>query len=289
MKDGDNNTKYFHHYANQRRKSNLIACVEDARGTLYQTQEDISGVFMDHYRNIYNTSTPIGIEDLVHNFNTRIPGNGLLLRVFYIRWVRSVMRCLNSVSYSILVNGIPSQKFFPSRGLRQGDPISPYIFILHAKVLSSSLLNARHNGIIHGIPAGRDGFWLNHLFFYDDSLIFCKTSIKEWWCLHTIFHNYEMALGQILNRDKTLLFFNKNTKRETQHFFSTAIGVLVVRSMRNIWVFLSWLGEIQLDLFSILWTGHGKASLIGSWSGCPKQVRRCLSRQLYRPFPHILC
>lgn len=73
LKDGDNNTRFFHLCANQRRKSNFLACVEDTRGNLYQTHEEINGVFMDHYRKIYSTSTPTGIEDLLHNFNTRIP------------------------------------------------------------------------------------------------------------------------------------------------------------------------------------------------------------------------
>lgn len=79
-------------------------------------------------------------------------------------WISSVMRWLNYVSYSVLVNGIPSQKFFPSRGLHQGDPISPYIFILCAEVLSSALLTAGQNGSLHRVPIGRDGFRLNNCF-----------------------------------------------------------------------------------------------------------------------------
>lgn len=55
------------------RKSNFIGCVEDAKGTLYKTQEDISKAFMDHLGNIQDTSTLTSIEDILHDFNTRIP------------------------------------------------------------------------------------------------------------------------------------------------------------------------------------------------------------------------
>ena len=54
-------------------------------------------------------------------------------------WIRLVMMCLSTVSYSILLNGVQSGNFTVSKGIRQGDPLSPYIFLLCAEGLSSLL------------------------------------------------------------------------------------------------------------------------------------------------------
>lgn len=56
---------------------------------------------------------------------------------FVERWVNLLMACVQSIIYSVSINGQPRGKILPTRGIRQGDPISPYIFILCAKGLSS--------------------------------------------------------------------------------------------------------------------------------------------------------
>ncbi len=89
------------------------------------------------------------------------------------------MTCVSTVRYSVIVNGNPVGNIQPTRGIRQGDPISPYLFLICSEVLSSLLNHAEQVGIITGIPTSPKGPKLNHLFFVDDSLIFCKANSVE--------------------------------------------------------------------------------------------------------------
>lgn len=81
------------------------------------------------------------------------------------RWIHLVMMCVTSTSYLVLVNGAPMGLISPSRGLRQGDPISPYLFLLCAESLSSLLTQADSEGSIEGVPTSKRGPRINHLFF----------------------------------------------------------------------------------------------------------------------------
>jgi hypothetical protein len=96
------------------------------------------------------------------------------------RWIHLLMVCVTTVSYSVLIHGKPYGKITPTRGLRQGDPLSPYLFILCAEGLSSLLYRFEVDRKIMGLPLMRGGTRLNHLFFADDSLLFCKANIDEW-------------------------------------------------------------------------------------------------------------
>ncbi|XP_042962496.1 uncharacterized protein LOC122296768 [Carya illinoinensis] len=144
---------------------------------------------------------------------------------FPFQWISLVQRCLTSISYSILVNGKPQQNFLPSRGLRQGDPLSPYIFIMCAEALSSLLNQAEHSKVITPVHVGRGPITVNHLFFADDSLLFCQANPKEVSSLLDILSVYERASGQVLNRDKSSVFFSKNTKRDTRVQIQQLVGV----------------------------------------------------------------
>ena len=115
------------------------------------------------------------------------------------------MMCLSTVSYSILLNGVQSGNFTVSRGIRQRDPLSPYIFLLCAEGLSSLLKEFERERKITRIAASR----LTHLFFADDSILFCQVSSENSRALCEILQVYEEASSQQLNRSKTSLFFTK--------------------------------------------------------------------------------
>jgi hypothetical protein len=121
------------------------------------------------------------------------------------------MMCVTSAHFSVLINGIPTGQITPSRGIRQGDPISPYLFLICAEALSTLLTRADRNGPLRGVPTSKRGPRLNHLFFADDSLLFCRADSAHWNRLTTILRVYERASGQKLNTSKTAIFFNRNT------------------------------------------------------------------------------
>lgn len=80
-------------------------------------------------------------------------------------WVRLIMRCVTSVSLSLLMDGQPSPKFIPGRGLRQGDALSPFLFLLCAERLSGMLKMSEQQGRICGISVARGAPRVSHLFF----------------------------------------------------------------------------------------------------------------------------
>ena len=81
------------------------------------------------------------------------------------KWQNLIFNCISTVSFSVLLNGSPCQKFHPQRGLHQGDPLSPYLFILCAEVFSGLLNKAQAEKGLHGIEIARGAPRINHLFF----------------------------------------------------------------------------------------------------------------------------
>jgi hypothetical protein len=126
---------------------------------------------------------------------------------FASRWVQLLMTCVRTVTYSVLINSRPYGKIVPYKGLRQGDPLSPYFFILCAEGLSTGINKMERAGGITGLSLTRGGTRLSHLFFADDSFLFCKADTVEWYCIQKALNDYEKASGQKLNKGKTSLFF----------------------------------------------------------------------------------
>lgn len=108
------------------------------------------------------------------------------------------MRCVTTVTYRIKVNNEYTGRIVPGWGLCQGDPLSPYLFILCAEGFSTMLQKAEEEGRLEGIKVCRDAPRVNHLFFADDSL-------------KRILEVYERASGEMINRDKSSVFFSPNT------------------------------------------------------------------------------
>jgi ribonuclease HI len=144
---------------------------------------------------------------------------------FDCKWTNLIMMCVKSANYEILVNGAPTGHIRPTRGIRQGDPISPYLFLMCAEALSAIMTRAESRGELSGVPTSKKGPRLNHLFFADDSLLFCKTTPLHWQRLTELLGAYEMASGQRLNQAKTSIYFSRNTPQDTQQEILRLAGI----------------------------------------------------------------
>ncbi|KAL0012182.1 hypothetical protein SO802_007290 [Lithocarpus litseifolius] len=115
---------------------------------------------------------------------------------FHEKWIGMIMQCISTVSYSILINGVAYGCIMPTRGIRQGDPLSPYLFLLCAEGFSSMICQAVRRQLLSGVSICRGCPMVTHLFFADDSLLFCKASSQECQKLVEILKHYENASGQ---------------------------------------------------------------------------------------------
>ncbi|XP_071912962.1 uncharacterized protein [Coffea arabica] len=135
----------------------------------------------------------------------------VMLRMgFCPKWIQWVMQCVSSVTYAINFNGEKRGFIRPTRGLRQGDPLSPYLFLICAESFSSLLKQSVVQGKLTGIRIAREAPRLSHLFFADDALIFCKATAMEAGQLRRILEVYREASGQLINMEKSSLFFSRN-------------------------------------------------------------------------------
>ena len=88
-------------------------------------------------------------------------------------WVDRVMSCVSTPSFSVRINGKAYGNITLSRGIRQADPLSPYLLLIYAEGFTSLLARAEIEGRLHGVALCRSAPSISNLLFADDSLIFC--------------------------------------------------------------------------------------------------------------------
>ena len=150
---------------------------------------------------------------------------------FHERWISLIMMCLTTVGYSVLINGEAKGKINPTRGPRQGDPISLYLFLICAEGLSAMLKKEEREGQIKGVARGAS--CLSHLLFADDNIVFCRASVEECDRLIKVLEEYEVIRGRSLTRRKPLSFLVKTLLERPKSMCNKDLGFKLSTTMRN--------------------------------------------------------
>ncbi|KAL3825323.1 hypothetical protein ACJIZ3_021352 [Penstemon smallii] len=127
------------------------------------------------------------------------------------RFVELIMLCVTTVTYSFVLNGGSFGFLTPERGIRQGDPMSPYLFLFCAEVLSGLLRNEEEKGNIAGLSVCTGAPPVSHLLFADDTMIFCNANAISSETIRNVLKTYEDASGQQVNFQKSSIVFSKTT------------------------------------------------------------------------------
>ena len=118
------------------------------------------------------------------------------------KWCRWIHTCILIVQFSILVNGAPVDFFGSMRGLKQGDPLSPLLFLVMMEVLSRMLKTVEGAGLISGFKVdGRrgEGECVSHLLFANDTILFCDADVEQILHVRMLLPCFQVVTGLKVN------------------------------------------------------------------------------------------
>lgn len=198
-------------------------------------------------------------------------------------WIQWMMQCVSTVHYSFLFNNEAVGKVIPQRGIRQGDPLSPYIFILCVEVLSGLCKKAHEDGSLPGLIVARNCPKLNHLLFADDTMIFTKTDARSCSTLVNILRDYGLASGQMINAQKSSISFSSKTPADIRARVKAQLGIDKEGGVGKYLGLPEHFGRKKKDLFSSI-VDRMKQDLQAILSKSPFHFKRwMLILQLWEP------
>ena len=121
---------------------------------------------------------------------------------FEVKWCKWICTCISTVQFSVLINESPADFFGSSRGLRQGDPLSPMLFLIMMEVFSRMLRRVEGANLICGFKAeGRrgGGECVSHLLFVDDTILYCDADVEQILHIRLLLLYFQAVIGLKVN------------------------------------------------------------------------------------------
>ncbi|BBH09066.1 hypothetical protein Prudu_021464 [Prunus dulcis] len=135
-----------------------------------------------------------------------------------------ILCCVSTVRYQICMNGELTDQFLPKNGIRQGDPLSPYLFVMCIEKLSHLIEDSVKKGVWKPVKSSQSGPAVSHLFFADDLVLFAEANSTQARVLKSCLERFYNASGQTVNYDKSVVFCSPNTRKETAKEVSLICG-----------------------------------------------------------------
>ncbi len=203
--------------------------------------------------------------------------------VFDVKSCKLISQLVTTPSLAVLVNGSPSDFFKPTRGLHQGDPLSPILFIILAECIGRLMEKKKKEGRFKGFKPSSKCTPFMHQQFVDDTIMGGEASIREAKAMKETLNTYSSGSRQLINWDKSSIFFI-NTLKERQQRISRILGCQVGK-LPSTYLGLP-LGLTPSDSF---WNGimdRFNKKLVG-WKGATlSQARKCqLVKSILQNFP----
>ncbi|XP_028757951.1 uncharacterized protein LOC114717017 [Neltuma alba] len=138
--------------------------------------------------------------------------------------IQIIMDCITSVSMQVLWNGCPTDSFYPQRGIRQGDPLSPYLSVLCIERFSQAIQHSVSSGAWKPIKLCHNGPSLSHLFFAYDLILSTSIFPSQVRVIQQVLSMFCLSSGQKVSEAKTKVFFSTNVDRQQARAICTQLG-----------------------------------------------------------------
>lgn len=146
-------------------------------------------------------------------------------------WIRWAMQFVSGPSMSLLCNGEKTEAFIPSRGLRQGDPLSPYLFVMCLERLCHLIEMSMDCKEWKPISFSRGGPKLSHICFADDLILFAEASVAQVKVIRKVLERFCFASGQKVSLEKSKIFFSDNVHQDLAKLISDESGIQSTREL----------------------------------------------------------